>query len=144
METSPEEDDVISLEIKSDIQLILSVLCETDMHRKVKPRPERCFNVLIAPLYHSDYRFSCYAAPQELFGSEGVEMAVHFLRKGSNKFYSGLGHNKLVLTTVDCVWSVQHVKDQMKIISGHFTAEKCRHILLDAFFFSKIKKLTKT
>lgn len=44
---------------------------------------------------------------QELFGSEGVEMAVHFLRKGSSRFYSGLGHNKLILSTVDCVWSVQ-------------------------------------
>ncbi|XP_045915557.1 cilia- and flagella-associated protein 69-like isoform X2 [Micropterus dolomieu] len=75
MEASPDEEDVVTLEIKSDIQLILSALCETDMHRK------------------------------ELFGSEGVEMAVHFLRKGANKFYSGLGHNKLILTTVDCVWS---------------------------------------
>lgn len=45
METSADEDDVISLEIKSDIQLILSVLCETDMHRKVKLRPEPCFNL---------------------------------------------------------------------------------------------------
>ncbi|TKS88854.1 Cilia- and flagella-associated protein 69 [Collichthys lucidus] len=75
MEASPEDEDAVALEIKSDIQLILSGLCESDMHRK------------------------------ELFGSEGVEMAVHFLRKGSNKFYSGLGHNKLVLSTVDCVWS---------------------------------------
>ncbi|KAG8004904.1 Cilia-and flagella-associated protein 69 [Nibea albiflora] len=75
MEASPEDEDAVALEIKSDIQLILSVLCESDMHRK------------------------------ELFGSEGVEMAVHFLRKGSNKFYSGLGHNKLILSTVDCVWS---------------------------------------
>lgn len=45
METSPDEDDVISLEIMSDIQLILSVLCEPDMHRKVKLRPDRCFNL---------------------------------------------------------------------------------------------------
>ncbi|XP_040909556.1 cilia- and flagella-associated protein 69-like [Toxotes jaculatrix] len=75
MEVSPDEEDVVTLEIKSDIQLILSALCETDMHRK------------------------------ELFGSEGVEMVVHFLKKGSDKFYSGLGHNKLVLSTVDCVWS---------------------------------------
>ncbi|XP_042362598.1 cilia- and flagella-associated protein 69-like [Plectropomus leopardus] len=75
MEASPDEDDDVTLEIKSDIQLILSALCESDMHRK------------------------------ELFGSEGVEMAVHFLKKGSSSFYSGLGHNKLVLSTVDCVWS---------------------------------------
>ncbi|KAM9385666.1 cilia- and flagella-associated protein 69 [Pholidichthys leucotaenia] len=75
MESSPDEDDIVTLEIKSDIQLILSMLCETDMHRK------------------------------ELFGSKGVEMVVHFLRKGSDNFYSGLGHNKLILSTVDCVWS---------------------------------------
>ncbi|KAK2830703.1 hypothetical protein Q5P01_018634 [Channa striata] len=75
MEENPDDDDAVALEMKSDIQLILSALCETDMHRK------------------------------ELFGSEGVEMAVHFLRKGSNMFYSGLGHNKLLLSTVDCVWS---------------------------------------
>ncbi|KAF7651997.1 hypothetical protein LDENG_00102730 [Lucifuga dentata] len=75
MEASPDEEDEILLEIKTDIQIILSALCENDMHRK------------------------------ELFGSEGVEMVVHFLRKGADKFYSGLGHNKLILSTVDCVWS---------------------------------------
>ncbi|XP_054462555.1 cilia- and flagella-associated protein 69-like [Anoplopoma fimbria] len=75
MEAGPDEEDVTTLEIKSDIQLILSALCENDMHRK------------------------------ELFGSEGVEMAIHFLKKGCAKFYSGLGHNKLILSTVDCVWS---------------------------------------
>lgn len=37
MEASPDEEDVVTLEIKSDIQLILSALCENDMHRKVKP-----------------------------------------------------------------------------------------------------------
>ena len=48
----------------------------------------------------------CYYMPQELFGSEGVEMTVHFLKMSTEKFYSGLGHNKLILSTVDCVWSV--------------------------------------
>ncbi|XP_035800798.2 cilia- and flagella-associated protein 69 isoform X1 [Amphiprion ocellaris] len=75
MDASPDEEDIVSLEMKSDIQLILAVLCDTDMHRK------------------------------DLFGSEGVEMTVNFLKKGSDKFYSGLGHNKLILSTVDCVWS---------------------------------------
>uniref|UniRef100_A0A8C5DYR0 Cilia- and flagella-associated protein 69 ARM repeats domain-containing protein n=1 Tax=Gouania willdenowi TaxID=441366 RepID=A0A8C5DYR0_GOUWI len=72
---SPDEDDAIALEVIADIQLILSTLCEPDMHRK------------------------------ELFGSEGVEMVLHFLKKGTERFYSGLGHNKLILSTVDCVWS---------------------------------------
>ncbi|XP_071378837.1 cilia- and flagella-associated protein 69-like [Centroberyx affinis] len=75
MEGSPDEEDAVTLEIKSDIQLVLSALCESDLHRK------------------------------ELFGSEGVEMAVHFLKMSPDKFYSGLGHNKLILSTVDCVWS---------------------------------------
>nr|XP_040045508.1 cilia- and flagella-associated protein 69-like isoform X2 [Gasterosteus aculeatus aculeatus] len=75
MEASPDEEDAVTLEIKSDIQLILSALCENDMHRK------------------------------ELFGSDGVEMAIHFLEKGCDKFYSGLGHNRLLLSTVDCVRS---------------------------------------
>ncbi|XP_055013409.1 cilia- and flagella-associated protein 69-like [Boleophthalmus pectinirostris] len=75
MEASSDEDDAVSLEIKSNIQFILSTLCESDMHRK------------------------------ELFGSEGVEMVIHFLKKGCDLFYSGLGHNKLLLSTVDCVWS---------------------------------------
>lgn len=36
IDAGPDEDDVVALEIKSDIQVILSMLCETDMHRKVK------------------------------------------------------------------------------------------------------------
>lgn len=36
IDAGPDEDDVVALEIKSDIQVILSTLCETDMHRKVK------------------------------------------------------------------------------------------------------------
>ncbi|KAM9737251.1 cilia- and flagella-associated protein 69 [Menidia menidia] len=75
MEASSAGKDIATAEMMSDIQLILSALCEPDMHRK------------------------------ELFGSDGVEMALHFLKKGSSLFYSGLGHNKLLLSTVDCVWS---------------------------------------
>lgn len=38
MEADREEEDVVALEMKSDIQLILSLLCESDMHRKVELR----------------------------------------------------------------------------------------------------------
>ncbi|KPP76908.1 hypothetical protein Z043_103707, partial [Scleropages formosus] len=69
------EEDAITLEITTDIQLILSALCEDHLHRK------------------------------ELFGSDGVEMTIHFLKTSAGKFYSGLGHNKLIISTVDCVWS---------------------------------------
>ncbi|KAF7211396.1 transcript variant X2 [Nothobranchius furzeri] len=70
-----EEQDVVVVEMMSDIQWILSELCESDARAK------------------------------EQFGSGGVEMVVNFLKRGSEKFYSGLGHNRLLLSTVDCVWS---------------------------------------
>ncbi|XP_051728378.1 cilia- and flagella-associated protein 69-like isoform X2 [Ctenopharyngodon idella] len=71
----PEDEDAISLEIQIDSQFILSVLCEGDMHRK------------------------------ELFGSDGVEMLIQYLSLDAALIFSGLGHNKLLLSTVDCVWS---------------------------------------
>ncbi|XP_054619061.1 cilia- and flagella-associated protein 69-like isoform X2 [Dunckerocampus dactyliophorus] len=70
MEASRGEEDAVTVEMKSDMQLIMCALCEGDVHRK------------------------------ELFGCEGVEMVVHFLRRGSGMFYSGLGHNKLLLSTL--------------------------------------------
>lgn len=35
---NPDEEDAVTLEIMADIQLILSALCENDLHRKVGPR----------------------------------------------------------------------------------------------------------
>ncbi|CAM4641314.1 unnamed protein product [Leuciscus chuanchicus] len=71
----PEAEDAVSLEIQIDSQFILSVLCEGDMHRK------------------------------ELFGSDGVEILIQYLSLDAALIFSGLGHNKLLLSTVDCVWS---------------------------------------
>ncbi|KAK7124128.1 hypothetical protein R3I94_018478 [Phoxinus phoxinus] len=71
----PEAEDAVSLEIQIESQFILSVLCEGDMHRK------------------------------ELFGSDGVEMLIQYLSLDAALIFSGLGHNKLLLSTVDCVWS---------------------------------------
>ncbi|XP_061679212.1 cilia- and flagella-associated protein 69-like isoform X2 [Syngnathoides biaculeatus] len=73
MESNPGEEDSITVEMKSDMQIILAALCEGDMHKK------------------------------ELFGAEGVEMTIHFLRRGAGMFYSGLGHNKLLLSTMVCL-----------------------------------------
>lgn len=70
-----QEEDTISLEIKTDILLIASTLCENDLHRK------------------------------ELFGSGGVEIIITLLKMDPAKFYSGLGHNRLILSTVDSIWS---------------------------------------
>uniref|UniRef100_A0A3Q2PJ34 Cilia and flagella associated protein 69 n=1 Tax=Fundulus heteroclitus TaxID=8078 RepID=A0A3Q2PJ34_FUNHE len=98
MEASCDEDDVVAMEVMTSIQLILSALCETDLHKK------------------------------ELFGPEGVEMVVHFLKNGSEKFYSGLGHNKLVISTVDCVWSCIV---GCSVTEGHFLAREGASLLLD-------------
>uniref|UniRef100_A0A3P9H2H2 Cilia- and flagella-associated protein 69 ARM repeats domain-containing protein n=1 Tax=Oryzias latipes TaxID=8090 RepID=A0A3P9H2H2_ORYLA len=92
MEARTYEDDEVAVEIMSDIQLLLSTLCETDLHRKVS------------------------------------EMAIQFLRKGSSKFYSGLGHNKLILSTVDCVWSGIVGCDQ---IEDYFLEKEGVFLLLD-------------
>ncbi|XP_068091630.1 cilia- and flagella-associated protein 69 isoform X2 [Hyperolius riggenbachi] len=77
-------DDAILMEIQSDILFILSAVCENDTHRK------------------------------ELFGSEGVNILIQLLKMDPSKFYSGLGHNKLLFCTLDCVWSC---------IVGCFTSE---------------------
>ncbi|MCJ8735662.1 hypothetical protein PDJAM_G00249940 [Pangasius djambal] len=70
-----EEEDAVSVEIQTDVLVTLSSLCEGDMHRK------------------------------DLFGADGVEVTVRYLKMDPAQLYSGLGHNRLVLSAVDCVWS---------------------------------------
>uniref|UniRef100_W5LI90 Cilia and flagella associated protein 69 n=1 Tax=Astyanax mexicanus TaxID=7994 RepID=W5LI90_ASTMX len=70
-----EEEDAVCVEIQTDVLLTLTTLCEEDMHRK------------------------------ELFGSEGVEMVIRYLKMNPAQLQSGLGHNRLFASTVDCVWS---------------------------------------
>lgn len=48
MEANP--DDIVTIEIMTDIQLILAVLCESDMHRKVKINPCDVMFTFIASL----------------------------------------------------------------------------------------------
>ncbi|XP_075683729.1 cilia- and flagella-associated protein 69-like isoform X2 [Rhinoderma darwinii] len=69
------KDDAVLLEIQSDILSILSSLCDAD----------------------PDVR--------DLFGSEGVDVIVQLLRMDPTKIYSGLGHSKLILSTLTCVCS---------------------------------------
>ncbi|XP_043923464.1 cilia- and flagella-associated protein 69 isoform X2 [Protopterus annectens] len=71
---SSEEEDAVTVEMQTDILLTLSSLCENDLHKK------------------------------ELFGSVGVELLIRLLKVDSAKFHSGLGHNQLILATVDCIW----------------------------------------
>ncbi|XP_053571678.1 cilia- and flagella-associated protein 69 [Bombina bombina] len=77
-------DDSTLLEIQSDILFILSTICENDLHKK------------------------------ELFGTEGVDMLINLLKMDPAKFYSGLGHNKLLFCALDSVWCC---------IIGCFTSE---------------------
>ncbi|KFP71279.1 Uncharacterized protein C7orf63, partial [Acanthisitta chloris] len=72
---SKEKEDAILLEIQADVLFILSVLCENDLHRK------------------------------ELFSYEGLDMLIPFIQMDPKKLYSGLGHNFLLLSALDCLWS---------------------------------------
>lgn len=73
---SKDVDDAIDIEMQADMLVILSSLCETDIHRK------------------------------ELFGSDdhGIDILTHYLKMDPAKFTSGLGHHRLMLATVDAVW----------------------------------------
>ncbi|XP_041039883.1 cilia- and flagella-associated protein 69-like [Carcharodon carcharias] len=74
MTNSLEEETKINLDMQTDILIILSSICEHDIHRK------------------------------ELFGAFGVEIVIKLLKIDPTKFYSGIGHNRLLLSTVDCIW----------------------------------------
>ncbi|XP_076850225.1 cilia- and flagella-associated protein 69 [Brachyhypopomus gauderio] len=78
------EEDKVSVEIQTDTLLTLSDLCDRDAHR------------------------------MELFGVEGVELVVRYLKMDPTRLYSGLGHNILFISAVDCVWSC---------IAGCYTTE---------------------
>lgn len=42
---------------------------------------------------------------QELFGGyDGVKLLIDYLKRDIDKFASGLGHHRLLLAAVDCVW----------------------------------------
>lgn len=70
-----DRDDAILIEMKTDTVIILSSLCEQDLHRK------------------------------ELFcSSGGIQAIVPFLRIDIKKFSCGLGHHRLLLSAVDCIW----------------------------------------
>ncbi|CAI9736367.1 ciliaflagella69-likeassociated and flagella-associated 69-like [Octopus vulgaris] len=64
----------ITNEMKSTILLIISILCETDVHRK------------------------------ELLGTNGLDILMCFLRCDLSVLSSGLGYHILILATIDCVW----------------------------------------
>lgn len=90
-------DSPVLLEMQADTLLIISCVCEMDMHRKVRP------DMLQNP--HGHLTPHCHSPPQELFGGyDGVSLLVGYLKRDISKFVSGLGHNRLLLAAVDCVW----------------------------------------
>ncbi|XP_030849365.1 cilia- and flagella-associated protein 69 [Strongylocentrotus purpuratus] len=68
------EDDAIDVEMQCDMLFILSVLCESNIHRK------------------------------ELYGEKGVEVVLRYLRTDAKKLNRGLGHHRLMLAAVDNIW----------------------------------------
>ncbi|NXU03505.1 CFA69 protein, partial [Buphagus erythrorhynchus] len=72
---SKEKEGTVLLEIQADILFILSVLCENDVLRK------------------------------EIFSCEGVDILITFFKMDPRKLYSGLGHNCLLFSALDCLWS---------------------------------------
>ncbi|XP_039193737.1 cilia- and flagella-associated protein 69 isoform X1 [Crotalus tigris] len=72
--TTNHKDSALVMEIQSDLLLILSTLCESNLHRK------------------------------ELFGWEGVDTLIPFMKIDAKNFYSGLGHNRLLFCALDCLW----------------------------------------
>ncbi|KAM9023149.1 cilia- and flagella-associated protein 69 [Ara ararauna] len=72
---SKEKEDAVLLEIQADVLFILSAVCKNDLLRK------------------------------ELFSYEGVDILIPFIQMDPKKLYSGLGHNFLLLSALDCLWS---------------------------------------
>ncbi|XP_029444644.1 cilia- and flagella-associated protein 69-like isoform X1 [Rhinatrema bivittatum] len=71
---SNEKEDAIIVEIQIDILFILSAVCENDLHKK------------------------------DLFGYEGVDILLLLLKMDPILFNSGVGHNRLILGTLDSLW----------------------------------------
>jgi len=73
--TSTDDNDNIDIEMQCDMLFILACICDTDLHRK------------------------------ELFGENGVIMLINYLRCCPDRITSPIGHHRLMLATVDCIWS---------------------------------------
>ncbi|NXF22466.1 CFA69 protein, partial [Rhodinocichla rosea] len=72
---SKEKESIALLDIQADIFFILSVLCEDDNDRR------------------------------EVFSCEGIGMLISYLKMDPTRLCSGIGHNCLLLSALDCLWS---------------------------------------
>ncbi|XP_066936490.1 cilia- and flagella-associated protein 69-like isoform X1 [Clytia hemisphaerica] len=73
--SSTDINDAVDIELQCDMLFILAILCESDIHRK------------------------------ELFGESGVKMMAQFMTKYFTVTKGPVENHKLVLSTVDCIWS---------------------------------------
>jgi hypothetical protein len=44
-------------------------------------------------------------AQKELFGSAGVDILIKYLKKKPQLIWNGLGYQRLIIGTIDCIWS---------------------------------------
>ena len=47
---------------------------------------------------------------QELFSYAGVDILIPFIQMDPKKLHSGLGHNCLLLSALDCLWLVEYFR----------------------------------
>ena len=73
-------DEAIAVEIISDLLLTLSLICSSGS--------------IVAATHN-----------RELFGSEGSAILCEILRNTPSRLSSGLGHARLLLSALDCLWS---------------------------------------
>ncbi|KAL7976545.1 hypothetical protein Chor_008494 [Crotalus horridus] len=105
--TTNHKDSALVMEIQSDLLLILSTLCESNLHRK------------------------------ELFGWEGVDTLIPFMKIDAKNFYSGLGHNRLLFCALDCLWCCVM---GCTILEDYFLEKEGLFTLLDLLLKKHIKK----
>ena len=97
---SQDGDNSVLIEMKTDTVIILSSLCEHDLHRKVV-----CVFVHFCVTNIYIYMYNTYSSFQELFcSSGGIQAILPYLRMDIKKFSCGLGHHRLLLSAVDCIW----------------------------------------
>lgn len=110
--------DSIGVEVQTDAVMVLSFLCEDYMHIKVMHNSTmKHFGVAAAWYLCVLLAAACILSvvrclvgcvcfhTQELFGeSNGIEVLIHYLQMDIKKFGSGLGHQRLLVAVVDCIW----------------------------------------
>jgi len=51
-----------------------------------------------------------------MFGDEGVDLLLTFLKADSDKFSTGLGYHKLLLSAVNAIWCCVSFMNQVRLL----------------------------